>query len=80
MSISLLKPSANNKKVRVHPRCKNLRAEMASYRRDANGKIIKAFDHSIDALRYGTWARRYEAGYARYRALYPAIRHVEGKT
>jgi xylulokinase len=26
------------------------------------------------------WARRYEAGYARYRALYPAIRHVEGKT
>jgi xylulokinase len=26
------------------------------------------------------WAREYEAGYARYRALYPAIRHVEGKT
>jgi xylulokinase len=25
------------------------------------------------------WARRYEAGYARYRALYPAIRQVEGQ-
>lgn len=49
------------RRVRVHPRCRNLRAEMASYRRDANGKIIKAFDHSIDALRYGVWARRYEA-------------------
>lgn len=48
------------RRVKVHPRCKNLRAEMASYRRDANGKIIKAFDHSIDALRYGVWAQRYE--------------------
>lgn len=49
------------RRVRVHPRCRNLRAEMASYRRDANGKIIKAFDHSVDALRYGVWALRYEA-------------------
>ena len=50
----------NRRRVRVHPRCKNLRSEMASYRRDGNGKIIKAFDHSIDALRYGVWALRYE--------------------
>jgi hypothetical protein len=48
------------RRVRVHPRCRNLRAEMASYRRDANGKIVKAFDHSVDALRYGVWTRRYE--------------------
>jgi hypothetical protein len=48
------------RRVRVHPRCKNLRAEMVSYRRDANGKIVKAFDHSIDALRYGCWTQRFE--------------------
>jgi hypothetical protein len=49
------------RRVKVHPRCRNLRAEMASYRRDALGKIVKAFDHSVDALRYGLWAQRYEA-------------------
>lgn len=48
------------RRVRVHPRCKNLRAEMPSYRRDPNGKIIKAFDHSTDALRYGIWSQRFE--------------------
>lgn len=52
--------SNNRRRVRVHPRCKNLRAEMGSYRRDLNGKIIKAFDHSIDALRYGVWSQRFE--------------------
>jgi len=26
------------------------------------------------------WARSYRAGYARYRALYPAIRGAEGET
>jgi hypothetical protein len=56
-----LAPDANNRRrVRVHPSCRLLRAEMASYRRDANGKIVKAFDHAIDALRYGVWALRYE--------------------
>jgi phage terminase large subunit len=48
------------RRVNVHPRCANLRAEMPSYRKDANGKIIKAFDHSIDALRYGVWSQRFE--------------------
>lgn len=48
----------NRRRVKVNPRCTNLRAEMGSYRRDANGKIIKAFDHSIDALRYGVWSQR----------------------
>lgn len=50
----------NRRRIRVHPRCKNLRAEMGSYRRDLNGKIIKAFDHSVDALRYGNWALRFD--------------------
>lgn len=48
------------RRVHVHPRCRNLRAEMVSYRRDANGKIVKAFDHSVDALRYGVWTQRFE--------------------
>lgn len=48
------------RRVRVHPRCTNLRAEMVSYRRDPNGKIVKAFDHSVDALRYGIWSQRFE--------------------
>lgn len=52
--------SNNRRRVRVHSRCKNLKAEMGSYRRDLNGKIIKAFDHSIDALRYGVWSQRFE--------------------
>lgn len=52
--------SNGRRRVRVHPRCANLRAEMPSYRKDVNGKIIKAFDHSIDALRYGVWSQRFE--------------------
>lgn len=35
----------------VHPRCQHFRAEMASYRRDPNGKIIKANDHGADECR-----------------------------
>lgn len=31
----------------------NLAAEYRLYRRDDKGKIIKAFDHALDALRYG---------------------------
>lgn len=44
----------------VHPRCADFRAEMVSYRRDANGRIVKAFDHGPDAARYGVWTLRYE--------------------
>lgn len=55
-------PDANGvRKVLVHPRCKHLRAEMASYRYDENtGKPIKEMDHGPDALRYGLWALRHE--------------------
>ncbi len=48
------------RRVVVHPRCRDLRSEMASYRRDVQGRIIKAFDHGPDALRYGVWTQRYE--------------------
>ncbi len=50
-----LGPDLNKvRKVLVHPRCRNLRMEMASYKRDdSTGKIIKMNDHGIDSLRYG---------------------------
>jgi phage terminase large subunit len=48
------------RRVLVHPRCRDLRAEMASYRRDANGRIIKAWDHGIDEMRYLVYALRHE--------------------
>jgi phage terminase large subunit len=58
---AMLAPDANGyRRILVHPRCTDLRAEMASYRRDASGKIVKAFDHGIDALRYLAWAKRFE--------------------
>lgn len=49
------------RRVRVHPRCKHLRAELASYRRDPVTEVpVKAFDHGPDALRYLAWSVRYE--------------------
>jgi phage terminase large subunit len=49
------------RRVRVHPRCKHLRYEMASYRRDAvTGKPIKEYDHCADAIRYLCHTLRYE--------------------
>lgn len=44
----------------VHPDCRHLRAEMVSYRRDANSKVVKQFDHGPDALRYFAWTKRLE--------------------
>jgi hypothetical protein len=32
--------------------CRNTMAEFKVYRRDLNGKIVKANDHAMDALRY----------------------------
>jgi hypothetical protein len=48
-----LAPDTNGwRRILVHPRCAQLRAEMASYRRDAaTGKVVKSFDHGPDALR-----------------------------
>jgi Phage terminase large subunit len=48
------------RRILVHPRCKHLRAEMASYRRDTDGRIVKAFDHGPDSLRGLAWVLRWE--------------------
>lgn len=57
----MLAPDSNGwRRVLVHPRCRDLRAEFASYRRDASGKIIKAHDHGIDGVRYLAWTRRHD--------------------
>lgn len=40
----------------VHPRCKFLRLEMVSYKKDPRtGRVIKDFDHGPDAIRIGIW-------------------------
>jgi hypothetical protein len=56
-----LAPDANSwRRILVHPRCTELRSELASYRRDAaTGKVIKAFDHGPDALRGLVWVMRH---------------------
>lgn len=49
------------RRILVHPRCRYLRAELGQYRRTPEGKIVKAFDHGPDALRYLAWSKRHEA-------------------
>lgn len=45
----------------VHPRCTELRKEMASVVWDADtGRPVKQFDHGPDALRYLGWCTRFE--------------------
>jgi hypothetical protein len=49
------------RRIRVHPRCKHLRSEMASYRIEPGSDTpVKAFDHGLDALRYLAWSQRHE--------------------
>ncbi len=57
-----LAPDTNGRRrLRVHPRCKHFRVEMASYRYDPQtGKPIKQFDHGPDEARYLIWALRHE--------------------
>jgi len=45
------------RKVIVHPRCQFVRWEMGSYVYDDKGVPMDAFNHTIDALRYGVWYR-----------------------
>lgn len=53
------KDANGKRRIIVHPRCKNLRLEMASYRYDPDTqKPIKEFDHALDALRYLVWTLR----------------------
>lgn len=49
----LAKDKNGFRRIRVHPRCKQLRAEMLSYVYDnVSQKPVKSFDHGPDALRY----------------------------
>lgn len=57
----MLAADANGvRRIRVHPRCKHLRMEMASYRYDSDGTPVKQYDHGCDALRYMAWTKRLE--------------------
>lgn len=56
---SALAKDANGwRKFLINPRCKLLISEFGHYRRDANGKPIKQFDHALDAGRYFAWTQR----------------------
>lgn len=59
---SALAADANGwRRVRVHPRCRHLRAEMASLVYEpGTEKPVKQFDHGPDALRGGIWILRGE--------------------
>jgi hypothetical protein len=48
------------RKLFVHPRCQLFLKEIQMYAADEKGKPIKAYDHSIDAVRYLLWALRHE--------------------
>lgn len=58
----MLAPDSNGvRRILVHPRCRHLRAEMASYRYDQQTeKPVKEYDHGPDALRYFAWTKRLE--------------------
>jgi len=57
----LAKDANGVRRLVVHPRCKHLRSEMASYRYDPQTeKPVKQFDHGPDALRYFAWTKRLE--------------------
>lgn len=48
------------RRILVHPRCRHLRMEMASYRYGDNGKPVDEVNHGPDALRYIAWTKRNE--------------------
>lgn len=55
-----LAPDGNGwRRVRVHPRCIQLRRELATYQyKPGEDTPLKAYDHGPDALRVGLWALR----------------------
>jgi hypothetical protein len=50
-------PDGNRvRRLRCHPRCKNLRLEMVTYKiNPKTGRVVKDFDHGPDACRIGLW-------------------------
>lgn len=57
--LALIKDALVEGLVTFSDRCVNLYWEMENYRKDQNGKIIKANDHLIDCLRYALDAANY---------------------
>lgn len=61
MRLALAADANGWRRVRVHPRCKHLRAEMGSYAYEpGTEKPAKQFDHGVDALRGLIWILRFE--------------------
>ena len=57
----MLAPDGNGwRRIRVHPRCKRLRFEMAAYRTNDKGEPLEGHDHGPSALRYLAWTKRLE--------------------
>lgn len=55
----MISPDVNgHRRFRVHPRCKHFRYEIARYKRDEAGRIIKQYDHTCDEARYLLWTGR----------------------
>lgn len=56
----MIAPDKNSwRMIRAHPRCRLLRSEMVSYIKDAQGKVVKQFDHAADCVRYLAWDKRH---------------------
>ena len=49
----------NLRRLIVNPRCSMLRFEIGSYAYDKHGRPIDAYNHGVDALRYGVWHEAY---------------------
>lgn len=48
------------RRLRVNPRCRNIRSEMPAYAYEpGTDKPVKAWDHSVDLARYVTWTLRH---------------------
>ena len=56
--ISLIRDKMDKGKFFIHNKCYRTRGEIESYRRDENGKIIKADDHYCDAARMAIYSTR----------------------
>lgn len=55
-----LAPDVNGvRRLLVHPRCKLFLKEIKLYSADENGVPIKAYDHTMDAIRYLLWSMRH---------------------
>ena len=51
---SYIAPDENGvRKFLVHPRCRFLRFEFASYKNDEKGKPLREYDHGVSSARYG---------------------------